>query len=43
MLVDQRLGLTPVRIDIQSYAERMPPRTFLDTGSVLVYVKECNG
>ena len=41
--VEQRLGLTPVRIDIQSYAERMPPRTFLDTGSALVYVRECNG
>ena len=41
--VVQRLGLTPVRIDIQSYAERTPPRTFLGTGSALVYVEECSG
>ena len=41
--VEQQLGLTPTRIEVQSYAERMPPRTVLDVGSALVYVKECTG
>lgn len=41
--VEQRLGLTITRIDVQSYAERTPPLSLLDTGSALVYVKECEG
>jgi hypothetical protein len=41
--VELRLGLTLTRIEVQSYAERMPPRTILDVGSALVYVEECTG
>ena len=41
--VEQRLGQTPKRVVIQSYAERMPPRSLLDVGSALVYVEECSG
>ncbi|MFT5447145.1 MAG: hypothetical protein ACI9DC_002320 [Gammaproteobacteria bacterium] len=31
--VQQRLGQTPKRIEVQSYAERMPPKSLLDLGS----------
>ena len=41
--VQNRLGLTPVRIEIQHYSERTPPRTLFDPGTALVYVKECTG
>ena len=41
--VEHHLGLTITHIEVQSYAERMPPRTVLDVGSALVYVEECSG
>lgn len=41
--VQQRLGHTVKRIEIQSYAERMPPLTLFDLGGALVYVEECAG
>ena len=41
--VERRLGQTPTHIEVQSYAERMLPRTLFDSGSALVYVKECQG
>ena len=41
--VKQRLGQTPKHIEIQSYAERTPPKTLFDVGSALVYVEECSG
>ena len=41
--VERHLGLTITHIEVQSYAERMPPRTMLDVGSALVYVEECSG
>ena len=41
--VEQRLGLTITRIEVQSYSERMPVRSLLDPGSALVYVEECDG
>ena len=39
--VEQRLGLTITRMEVQSYAERTPPLSLLDAGSALVYVREC--
>ncbi len=41
--VEQQLRQTPTRIEIQAYSERTPPMTLFDTGSALVYVKECSG
>ena len=41
--VERELGQTPTRIEIQSYAERMPAIGLFDSGSALVYVKECSG
>jgi hypothetical protein len=40
--VEQQLGQTMTRIDVRSYAERMPPRLF-EAGDALVYVTECDG
>ena len=41
--VEQQLGQTVKRIEVQSFAERMPPRSLFDLGSALVYVEECSG
>ena len=41
--VEQKLGQTPTRIDVQAYSERTPPVTLFDAGSALVYVEECDG
>lgn len=41
--VQQQLGQTPTRVEIQGYSERMPPISLFDAGSALVYVKECSG
>ena len=40
--VEQRLGQTVTRVDIQAYAERSIPFLF-DVGNALAYVKECDG
>lgn len=41
--VTRTLGQTPTRIEVQSYAERMPVLGMFDAGSALVYVEECSG
>lgn len=41
--VEQQLGQTVKRIEVQSYAERMPPKSLFDLGSALAYVQECSG
>lgn len=41
--VKRELGQTPTRVEIQSYAERMPAIGMFDAGNALVYVKECDG
>jgi len=39
--VEQKLGKTVTRVEIQDYADRMPPTGAFDTGSALVFIKEC--
>lgn len=41
--VQQRLGQTVTRIDMQAYAEHSPPGGALDVGNALAFVEECNG
>ena len=41
--VEQQLGQTVTRIDMQAYAEQTPPGGLLDVGNALAFVEECNG
>ena len=41
--VQEKLGQTPTRIEVQGYSETMPPTGMFDAGSALVYVEECSG